>query len=264
MSRSEEGPRQAAVFIDLENLVIPFERKKAGIEVQIGPVVEFMEDNFGAVIYRRAYADWSHESFGALEQELQDLGVEMIHVRRRTRRTKKNGADILLTADAVECLLLRPYIDVFGIVSGDSDVGPLITKLRAHGKTVVVVGPDKRSTAAHVIELADRFKYYTDIAGDTDEPTAKTRSAKSPQEAVRALLRSEKAPIESALLKRRLLQTQGFSGFSEKSLGFKSWTDFLNSIDGVDVTRRSDLGIEVAPSQERDENRRRRGGRQQK
>lgn len=221
-------------------------RKGAG-RVQIHPIVEFLEDNFGDVIYRRAYADWTHKAFSALERELQDLGVEMIHVRRRTRRSKKNGADILLTADAVECLLLRPQIEIFGLVSGDSDIGPLITKLRAHGKTVVVVGPDKRSTAGHVIELADRFKYYTDVAGPAEKGK---NGAGSPQRAAVSLLKASDAPVESALLKRRLLEQPSFSDFSEKSLGFKSWTGFLNSIDGVDVIRRSDLGIEVALSED--------------
>jgi len=243
MPPSDDARGQIALFIDLENLVIPFADVKGARPVQINPIVEFLEDNFGDVIYRRAYADWTHKSFSALERELQDLGVEMIHVRRRTRRSKKNGADILLTADAVECLLLRPQIEIFGLVSGDSDIGPLITKLRAHGKTVVVIGPDKRSTAGHVIELADRFKYYTDVAG----PAEKVKDgARSPQRAVVSLLEASDTPVESALLKRRLLEQPSFSDFSEKSLGFKSWTGFLNSIEGVDVIRRSDLGIEVA------------------
>ena len=245
MSRSDSSDAQAALLIDLENLVIPFERKKGSNRVHIGPIVEFVESSFGDVIFRRAYADWSDESFLGLERELQDLGVEMIHVRRRTRRSKKNGADILLTADAVECLLLRPYIDVFAIVSGDSDIGPLITKLRAHGKMVVVIGPDQRSTARHVIELADRFKYYQDVAGERAKAKPGASAAKSPERAVVGLLRAEKRPLESALLKRRLLEKPGFASFSEKSLGFKSWTDFLKSIDGVNVIRRSDLGIEV-------------------
>jgi uncharacterized LabA/DUF88 family protein len=235
---------QTALLIDLENLVIPFEKKGAD-PVRIAPIVDFLESNFGNVIVRRAYADWSHASFKKLEAELQDLGVEMIHVKKRSRHSKKNGADILLTADAVECLLLRPHIDVFGIVSGDSDIGPLVTKLRAHGKTVVVIGPDKRSTAMHVIELADRFKYYQDVAGETTPKRSHKRGVRSPDKAVTALLAKEGRAMESALLKRRLLEQPGFSNFSEKSLGFKSWTDFLRSLRGVRVIRHSDLGIEV-------------------
>ncbi len=248
-SQRNHSTAQAALLIDLENLVIPFERRKGASKVRIGPLVDFVEGSFGDVIFRRAYADWSDTSFGGLEGELQDLGVEMIHVRRRTRRTKKNGADILLTADAVECLLLRPYVDVFAIVSGDSDIGPLVTKLRAHGKVVVVIGPDKKSTARHVIELADRFKYYEDVIGATAQPRSTRSRTATPEDAVVSILQAEKAPLESALLKSRLLKRPGFSAFSEKSLGFRSWTDFLRSIDQVRVTRRSDLGVEVALSQ---------------
>lgn len=248
-NQGQSDTAQVALLIDLENLVIPFERKKGSSQVQIKPVVEFVESSFGDVIFRRAYADWTDTSFGGLQNELQNLGVDMMHVRRRTRASKKNGADILLTADAVECLLLRPHIDVFAIVSGDSDIGPLITKLRAHGKMVVVIGPDQRSTARHVIELADRFKYYLDITGKESKPTKRSRKKPRPEEAVKRLLRSSDGPVESALLKRQLLDKPGFANFSEKSLGFKSWTDFLNSIDGVEVMRRSDLGIEIELTQ---------------
>jgi len=36
-----------------------------------------------------------------------------------------------------------------------------------------------------------------------------------------------------------------FADFQEKALGFKTWTSFLDSIDEVEVHRRSDLGVEV-------------------
>ena len=68
-----------------------------------------------------------------------------------------------------------------------------------------MVGPDQRSTAAHVIELADRFKYYSDVASPKS-PRGKRRNAKRDQEQViRSILRKEKGPVESALLKRRSL-----------------------------------------------------------
>ena len=212
----------------------------------MAPVIDFLEENFGNVIFRRAYADWSDEDFYSYEDQLQDLGVEMIHVRRRTRSSKKNGADILLTADAVECLLLRPFVTDFAILSGDSDIGPLVTKLKSHGKTVVVVGPDKNSTAKHVIELADRFKYYTDIVTPAQRPSRRgPRPKLSPQAAVMRILEEAGEPVESALLKRQLTALPDFKDFNQKAVGFKTWTSFLRSIDEVYVSRRSDLGIEV-------------------
>ena len=248
-----------ALLVDFENLVIAFDEDPRHEEgaIDLNPVVDFIEENFGGVIFRRAYADWSKRKFHRYQHELQDNGVEMIHVRRRTPQSKKNGADILLTADAVECLLLRPYISHFAIVSGDSDIGPLITKLKSHGKSVVVIGPDKGSTAAHVIELADRFKFYDDIV----TPPPRRRSSRSrgrgtgtaapprqrtPAEAIIAILEKAGEPLESALLKRELLGEAGFENFSEKALGFKNWTSYLNSIEQISVNRRGDLGIEVS------------------
>lgn len=175
----------------------------------------------------------------------------MIQVPKVIRRSTKNSADILLTADAVECLLLRPFIDTFAIVSGDSDVGPLITKLKSHGKMVVVIGPDEKSTARHVISLADRFKFFGDIvapaspAATVSPKVSGDKEPLTPQDAIVALVRKAGGPVESANLKRRLLSIQRFQGFNEKAFGFRSWTAFLNSIDGVVVVRRSDLRIEV-------------------
>ena len=238
-----------ALLLDFENLVIPFLRKPGfkTNHILLQPVIDFLEENFGPVIFRRAYADWSDGDFNAYEQKLQDQGVEMIHVRRRTRQTKKNGADILLTADAVECLLLRPFITDFAIVSGDSDIGPLVTKLKSHGKTVVVVGPDKDSTAKHVIELADRFKFYTDIVTPEEPRSRRGRTRpRTPQGAVVDILNQAGEPLESAMLKRDLMATKGFEDFNQKALGFKTWTSFLRSIEQVVVKRASDLGIDVS------------------
>jgi len=211
-------------------------------------VIDFLEENFGNVIFRRAYADWASKDFNDHEHQLQDLGVEMIHVLRRTRQSKKNGADILLTADAVECLLLRPFISTFAVVSGDSDIGPLVTKLKSHGKTVVVIGPDRVSTAKHVIELADRFKFYTDIVNIEDQPARprSRRAPKSPQAMVVEILKKAGEPLESARLKRDLLASPGFKEFNQKAIGFKTWTSFLRSLEQVVISRRGDLGIEVS------------------
>lgn len=251
MAENGQRGQHVAVLLDFENLIIAFKQHggDAARKVRSEPIIDFLEDNFGNVIFRRAYADWAHPDFTHHQKELQALGVEMIHVPRRTRSSKKNGADILLTADAVESLLLRPFIDTFAVVSGDSDIGPLVTKLKAHGKTVVVIGPDRRSTARHVIELADRFKYYDDIVSPPAEEAPqrrRTRRPQSPQRAVVSLLRkAEGERVESADLKRRLLAMPAFKDFQEKALGFKTWTSFLGSIDEVEIHRRSDLGVEV-------------------
>lgn len=134
------------------------------------------------------------------------------------------------------------------MVSGDSDIGPLVTKMKSHGKTVVVIGPDKASTAKHVIELADRFKFYDDIVTVEDRATTARRRARRPksaQAAVVDILRKAGEPMESAMLKRELLALPAFKDFNQKALGFKTWTTFLRSVDRVSINRRGDLGIEV-------------------
>ena len=62
----------------------------------------------------------------------------------------KNGADIQLAVDALEACLTNRHIDVFAVVSGDSDFLPLISRLQAYNKKVVIVG--MRKTTSSVVD----------------------------------------------------------------------------------------------------------------
>jgi hypothetical protein len=55
--------RHVAVLLDFENLIIAFKKRGGEIAraVRVEPIIDFLEDNFGNVIFRRAYADWAHE-----------------------------------------------------------------------------------------------------------------------------------------------------------------------------------------------------------
>ena len=134
---------QVAVLIDFENV---------GLES-----IQWLFDQIsdvGRIIVRRAYADWSDVGKSDARKkrdQLLELGVEPIHLFQSA--SGKNSSDIRLAIDAVDLLYLSP-IDTFVIVSSDSDFVPLVSKLRAAGKTVIGAGRQAAASRTLVINCS--------------------------------------------------------------------------------------------------------------
>ncbi|RJU01056.1 NYN domain-containing protein [Arthrobacter frigidicola] len=72
----------------------------------------------------------------------------------------KNAADIELVVDALRVAAEAPWIEVFVIVSGDGGYVPLVRRLHALGKYVIVVttsGPDVGAVSSMLRSAADQF-----------------------------------------------------------------------------------------------------------
>jgi len=135
--------RQVAVLIDFEN-------------VGLGSIQWLFDQisDIGRITIKRAYADWS-TARSTREQVLQ-LGIEPVHLFHMTG-SGKNSSDIRLVIDAVDLLYQSP-IDTFVIVSSDSDFVPLVSKLRAGGKSVIGAGRQATTSRTLVISC-DRYIY---------------------------------------------------------------------------------------------------------
>lgn len=166
-----------AVFIDLENLFggyggdvlgVPMSRLIKGIRDE----VTSLGISTGSAT-TRAYANWSHPGMATYRREMVENGVEPVQVwshagpaRDRREGRKKNAADIQLVVDALTVAGEAPWIDVFGVVSGDGDFIPLIRRLQFLGKIVVGVSirqagaggvsQDLRAAVDHFIDLQVR------------------------------------------------------------------------------------------------------------
>lgn len=125
-----ENSRRLALFVDFENFFNSFGK---GFKIQ--PVLQKLVEH-GIVSIRRAYGDW--HKYEAYRKELVENGLELID-QPALATSGKNGADIKLATDAMECVFLHPEIDTYVIASGDSDFIPLIRKLREHGRYVIVL-----------------------------------------------------------------------------------------------------------------------------
>src|SRR5271168_2347866 len=261
---TETGATRVAVYLDFDNIVISrydqvhgrnsFQKDKTkGLEkdrlqsatVDVGAIIDFAS-SFGTLVLTRAYADWSADVNAAYHGQLVSRAVDLVQLFPAAAYGK-NGADIRLAVDAVEDMFRLPDLTHVVIVAGDSDYIALAQRCKRLGRYVVGVGVAGSSSKA-LAAACDDFVIYDALPGvPVAEPAPKTRRAKSddddepqpgpdPQPAATALLTralrigTEKDDVDwlhNSAVKAQMKRMD--PSFSEKSLGFKSFSDFLRS-----------------------------------
>ncbi len=227
MANSSNGAHNIAVYIDLENVAIGV-RQARFKTLDIGLVLGRLIDK-GNIVVRKAYADWG--KFPDYKRPLHEAGVELTDLPG-SRITGKNSADIKMVVDALELSYTKPHIDIFALISGDSDFSPLVSKLRENNKHTIGIGV-KSSTSPLLIDSCDEFIFYDDLVrkspqekkGRMSRLPKKTRDAFSLLlEAVEALQRENKN-LHSSLVKETMKRKQ--PQFSEEYHGYRSFSRLL-------------------------------------
>ncbi len=227
MANSSNGAHNIAVYIDLENVAIGV-RQARFKTLDIGLVLKRLIDK-GNIVVRKAYADWG--KFVDYKRPLHEAGVELTDLPG-SRISGKNSADIKMVVDALELSYTKPHIDVFALISGDSDFSPLVSKLRENNKHTIGVGV-KSSTSPLLIDSCDEFIFYDDLVrqprterkGRISRLPKKTREAFSLLlEAVEALQR-ENRQLHSSLVKETMKRKQ--PQFSEEYHGYRTFSRLL-------------------------------------
>ena len=86
----------------------------------------------------------------------------------------KNSADIRMVVDALDLCYSKEHIDIFALLSGDSDFSPLVSKLKENDKRVIGCGV-KSSTSDLLIASCDEFIYYDDLSAPPKQKPAEAR-----------------------------------------------------------------------------------------
>ncbi|TDK84967.1 NYN domain-containing protein [Mycolicibacterium mucogenicum] len=258
---------RVAVYLDFDNIVISrydqvhgrnsFQKDKAkGLEpdkltqatVDVGAVLDFAS-SFGTLVLTRAYADWSAVVNAGYRQQLVGRAVDLVQLFPAAAYGK-NGADIRLAVDAVEDMFRLPDLTHVVIAAGDSDYIPLAQRCKRLGRYVVGIGVAGSSSRA-LAAACDEFVTYDSLPGvpalePSTDPAPPRRSRRKtepdepelpdPQTSATALLTRalqiglEKDDVEwlhNSAVKAQMKRMD--PSFSEKSLGFKSFSDFLRS-----------------------------------
>ena len=149
-----------AVFVDFENLALGVRdvREAKSEEFQIQLVLKRLLEK-GRIVYKRAYCDWSH--YRSAVREFHAQGIELIDIPQ-SKMSGKNSADIHMVVDAIDLCYAKQHIDIFALLSGDSDFSPLVSKLKENDKRVIGCGV-KSSTSDLLIGNCDEFIYYDDL-----------------------------------------------------------------------------------------------------
>src|SRR5580704_9477390 len=230
-----------AVFVDFENLAIGVRHMKAG-PFQIQLILKRLLEK-GRIVFKRAYCDWSNYSDAVREFHAQ--GIELIDIPQ-SKMSGKNSADIRMVVDAIDLCYAKQHIDIFALISGDSDFSPLVSKLKENNKRVLGCGV-KSSTSDLLIANCDEFLYYDDLirvakkspprspAKDGKPSEAKTKDEKKQEAFDRVLevfhsVEQDYDPLWGSLLKQALRRV--YPGFNEGYYGYGSFSELLEDIEG--------------------------------
>jgi uncharacterized LabA/DUF88 family protein len=244
-----ESTPNIAIFCDYENVAIGVrDAKHESFDVSL--VLARLLDK-GKIIVKKAYSDW--ERYKSSKRTLHEAGFELIEVPH-VSYSGKNSADIRLVVDALDMCYQKAHVDVFVIISGDSDFAPLAAKLRENDKTVIGLGV-KSSTSDLFVDHCDEFIYYDDLLRETSKkaqksgrrrkrpataqaPAAEGDGAGEPEagsrkeealdlvaDTVEALLRERGEQVWGSMVKQTLKRKH--PSFAESFYGYKSFNQLL-------------------------------------
>ncbi|WP_449282374.1 NYN domain-containing protein [Leucobacter sp.] len=245
-------------------------RLRAAI-VDVGAIIDYAS-SFGTLVLTRAYADWSAPINSEYRSQLVARAVDLVQLFPAAAYAK-NGADIRLAVDAVEDMFRLDDLTHVVIVAGDSDYVPLAQRCKRLGRYVVGIGvagsTAKALTAAcdefasydalpgvEAIEREQPAKRQRKGSGaaapkeaeqvaaqsstDADDDGELLDSADDPEIAVTGLLiralwlsqdKDDSGWLYSSAVKQQMRRMD--PSFSEKALGFRSFSDFLRSRSDV-------------------------------
>ena len=152
-----------AVFVDFENLAIGSRDMHDG-EFRIDLVHKRLLEK-GRLVFKRAYCDWNR--YRGAVRGFHSQGIEMIDIPSN-KLTGKNSADIRMVVDALDLCYSKEHIDVFALLTGDSDFSPLVNKLKENNKRVIGCGV-RSSTSDLLVSSCDEFLYYDDLVQTADK-----------------------------------------------------------------------------------------------
>ena len=212
----------------------------AAATVDVGAIIDYAA-SFGTLVLTRAYADWSSPVNAEYRSQLVARAVDLVQLFPAAAYAK-NGADIRLAVDTVEDMFRLPDLTHVVIVAGDSDYVPLAQRCKRLGRYVVGVGV-AGSTAKSLAAACDRFDSYDSLPGVVREPETKkdaapvrSRARKRSSDPVVSLLeralqleneRNDDEWLHASALKDLMKRLD--PSFSEKGLGFRSFSDFVKA-----------------------------------
>ena len=136
-----------------------------------------------------------------------------------------------MVVDAIDLCYAKGHIDLFALLSGDSDFSPLVSKLKENNKYVIGLGV-KNSTSDLLIENCDEFIFYEDLVRGTQKaPTVAFQDKKKGEvfklliDSIKALMRENKEILWGSMVKQTMQRKK--PTFNEEYYGYNTFSDLL-------------------------------------
>ena len=239
-----------AVFADYENVALGAREanyKQFDVELVLERLLER-----GNVVLRKAYCDWTR--YKSHRKTLHERGFELVEVPH-VKLSGKNSADIRMVVDALDLAHTKPHVNVFALITGDSDFSPLVSKLRENNKRVLGIGV-RKSTSDLLVESCDDFIYYDDLvrerepkqrkrgakrgakrnkreASDSDEEKRKLEGLELAVDTVEALYRDHSGVVWGSMVKQAIKRKR--PNFAESYHGYRSFNQLLEDAQARDL-----------------------------
>ena len=220
METNMEKVTNVAVLIDAEN-----------VGAQNAKQIFDEASNYGNVMVKRIFADWSKTSVRAWKEEVNRYS--MTAVQQFEVQARKNTTDICLIIQAL-LILFEKDVDVFCIAAGDSDYTRLVRELRERDKTVIGLGG--RNVNQSYVNAFNEFIYLD--GGEEAKPSKKKERTKGGKPVPAAAAHPAAAPQEEILDNKRksdlhniidrMLDNSGKAFFAQISSEMKQkYSDFI-------------------------------------
>ena len=175
--------KKVAILIDADNSSFAY----------LGAIFEEAAKE-GVVTYKRLYGDLTSSNLASYREKILDFAITP--VQRFAYTTGKNSTDSAMIIDAMD-ILYGGNVDVFCIVSSDSDFTSLAIRLRESGKEVVGMG--RQQTPKSFVKACSKFRYLDVIFGESSDGKTEQIAAEPADEKSSPLVSLEE--IEAAIVK---------------------------------------------------------------
>ena len=148
-----------ALLVDAENIS----------PQRIGQIFAPVKNNLGGLVtVKRIYADWTKPNLSAWKTVLQKQAF--LPIQQYSFASGKNSTDFALVIDAMD-LLYQNDIDVFYIISSDSNFTRLAMRIKESGK--VVIGMGETHTLESFVMACNDYVFF-DEREEVSSPVADT------------------------------------------------------------------------------------------
>jgi len=186
---------------------------------------------YGVTTYRRIYGDFTSPNNARWSKKL--LEKSIIPIQQFSNTSGKNATDSALIIDAMD-LLYRGDVDVFCIVSSDSDFTRLAARLRESGRMIIGMGerktPDSFRAACTVFtELENLLESDMAASGITIEAIQ--------ADIINIITKNDNKGKETGSGEIGSKLQNKYPDFDIRTFGYSQLSKFLEDMPGIELTK---------------------------